>query len=337
MRRFILLAAAVLSSGCTDALLGPAPQTHRGAIFDQLWHQFDLHYSFFALKNVNWDTLGARYRPLALAAPTDDAFAAQMGSMLQQLKDVHVSLTLNAAAGSTFGYLSPFDTITTYFNPSLIFQRYVTGAQSTSGGHMRYGMVAPTVGYVRLASFAGTDWADEMDEVTSALSGAASLIVDIRNNPGGDNGLAILLAGRFAAQEKTYGYVRLRNGPSHDDFTDYIAETVVPSGTSFGGKVFVLTDRRDFSSAEDFMLAMRVLPHVTIVGDTTAGASGGPITQELANGWSYELSEWIEYTPAKKMFEGVGLAPDVVVKGAASDAAAARDAIIERALKLAAP
>jgi C-terminal processing protease CtpA/Prc len=136
--------------------------------------------------------------------------------------------------------------------------------------------------------------------------------------------------------ERTFGYVRLRNGPAHDDFTDYIAETVAPTGTRrFGGTVFVLTNRRDFSTAEDFVLAMRAMPRTTIVGDTTAGASGGPIVGELSNGWTYRLSAWIEYTPLHLAFEGVGLAPDVVVQATAADSARGVDAALERALSLA--
>lgn len=123
---------------------------------------------------------------------------------------------------------------------------------------------------------------------------------------------------------------------NHADFTDYIAEDVSPTGAaSFRGPVFVLANLAVFSSAEDFVLAMRSLPTVTIVGDTTGGASGGPIVRELANGWTYQLSEWIEYTAERRMFEGIGLAPDIVVKASASDAAASVDAALEHARALA--
>jgi C-terminal processing protease CtpA/Prc len=175
-----------------------------------------------------------------------------------------------------------------------------------------------------------------MDEVLAHLPDATSLVIDIRNNTGGTTALAPDIAGRFTEAERTFGYVRLRNGPAHDDFTNYIKETVTPTGTRrFGGTVFVLTNRRDFSTAEDFVLAMRATPRATIVGDTTAGASGGPIVGELSNGWTYRLSAWIEYTPLYRTFEGAGLAPDVVVQPTAADAARGVDAALERALALA--
>jgi C-terminal processing protease CtpA/Prc len=78
-----------------------------------------------------------------------------------------------------------------------------------------------------------------------------------------------------------------------------------------------------------------VRPQTTIVGDTTGGASGGPIVRELPNGWTYELSQWIEYTPNKTTFEGVGLAPDVVVKPTSATFAAGKDEVLEQAIALA--
>ena len=228
------LAAGLLLSctGCIDALLGPAPAVDRSTMFDQLWQQFDLHYSFFAYKGINWDSLGAEYRPRALAAQTNGEFASEIGAMLRELKDVHVSLTPTAA--STYGYVSAFDTITTYFNSPMIFKNYVPQSGSTSGGHIKYGYAVDFVGigYVRIGSFAGSGWAGEIDEALDSMPAATSLIVDVRNNDGGNVQLAVKIAGRFTAITRRYGWVRFRNGPKHTDFTDYNEETVVKTGKS---------------------------------------------------------------------------------------------------------
>ena len=113
-------------------------------------------------------------------------------------------------------------------------------------------------------------------------------------------------------------------------------ETVTPTGPrQFRGPVFVLSNRRSYSTAENFILAMRSLPNVTVIGDTTAAASGARIVRELANGWTYQLPEWIEYTTDHRAYEGRGLAPDGVVKGTLQDSQRAVDAALERALALA--
>ena len=68
-----LLAATVATISACNAndLVAPAPSRDYVAMFDDLWSQFDLHYSYFALKAIDWDSVGAHYRPMAAAAQTE--------------------------------------------------------------------------------------------------------------------------------------------------------------------------------------------------------------------------------------------------------------------------
>src|SRR5476649_2279459 len=290
----------------------------RASLFDELWREFDLHYSYFELKHVDWAALGAQYRPLAIASADDAAFAAVLEHMLAGLQDLHVSIS---PAGVIAPHLlSRADTASVYYSPTLVFRKYVPTGQYAPGGHIRYGMTTSGAGYVAISDFGGANWETDMDIALAQLSQASSIVVDVRSNGGGTYALAAALAGRFADRAHTFGYVRRRNGPSHSDFTDYAAEIVEPAGpVQFHGPVIVLSNRRSYSTAENFVLAMRTLPSVTVVSDTTGGASGAPIVRELSNGWTYQLSEWIEYTPDRRPYEGVGLAPDIVVRATASD------------------
>ena len=329
------IALAAACAGCSDSVLGPGPATDRASLFDEVWREFDLHYSFFQLKDIDWNAIGAQYRPQALAATSDIDFAVVMSHMLAELHDPHVSLT-PFGTGSTMRYVSPYDTASMFYTRAATVSNYVTASATTKGGHIQYGRIAPDVGYAVIASFMGDGWDGEMDEVLSQLAGVRAMIIDVRNNNGGNRNLAIDVAGRFTDRTQTFGYIRLRNGPGHGDFTDYIPANVSPRGSrKFSGPVFVLSNRHDFSSAEDFILAMRGTGFSTIGGDTTAGVTGGPLARELPNGWTYELSQWIEYTKDKKAFEGIGLAPDVVVTSNATFAGAGADPALERAKSLA--
>ncbi len=323
-----LLSAALLSAGCADLVVGSPPKTDRAAIFDDLWSEVDRRYPFLTYKNVDWQAIGDKYRAPALAAASDDAFAKQLGAMLAELKDPHVSLT--PSGGNPIRYVSATENRATWFDGS-IANLQLTDVRTTSAGSITYGMAGSNVGYLRIASFVGGS-ASEVDEALKNMPNATTLLVDVRDNRGGSRPLAIEVAGRFMTGTHTFAYLRFRNGAAHDNFTSDIPQTVSPAGRKFTGAVQVLANRHTMSAAEDFILAMRTESNVTVVGDTTAGVTGGPMPRELANGWTYELSEWIQYTPQHKIFEGVGLAPDVVVQPTPADYFAKKDPALARAV-----
>lgn len=324
---------------CSDAIVGPRARTDNAAIFDEVWKQFDLHYSYFGIKQVDWDSLGAHFRPRAVAATNDSELAGTLSEMMNALADPHVALT-TGVNGASLRYLTPWERNEARFSESVVAEFYVRDLRATSGGRIRFGTAAPGIGYIRIPSFSGAGSAGELDEAIAALPGAESIVLDLRANSGGGNQLAISMAGRFVQERRLFAWVKLRNGPRRSDFSDFIAQYVSPAGRRFSGRVAVLTDRRTMSSAEDFVLALRTRAGVTVVGDTTAGASGGPVTRELANGWTYQLSEWMEFTPDKRLFEQVGLAPDIAARpGAATGSAnvssgsgGERDAALDAAL-----
>ena len=343
MRRItIALASIGVMAACTDPTLVAPLDTSRAALFDELWHETDLTYSMFELKHVNWDSIGAVYRPRALAAPNDAVLGSVLGQMLTELHDRHVSFTAGSSA-ATISYHAPEDFAPIDFDTNIIDKQYVSQT-APSTPHLRVGWLTPSVGYIRIASFAGGGWDGEMDAALQSLEKADRLVIDIRGNFGGNYELAVAVAGRFTSAPRTFGYARLRNGPSHDDLTDYIAETLTPQGRPFTGPVYLLTNRRVYSAAEDFTLALRGLPNVTVVGDTTGGSSGKPIVRELANGWTYELSTWIQYTPDRRAVEDAGLPPAVVVPGSqpkltttasnTASSSAKRDVVLDRVLQL---
>ena len=93
------------------------------------------------------------------------------------------------------------------------------------------------------------------------------------------------------------GYVRFRKGPRHSDFGDEITRRISPRGDfQYTKPVIVLAGRNVYSSNESFVAAMRELPHVTIMGDTTGGATGNPKRFPLAAGWACMVPTWTELT-----------------------------------------
>jgi carboxyl-terminal processing protease len=70
----------------------PSPTLERAArerAFDFVWDTIDERYYDRAFHGVDWRAVGERYRPLALAAPNDEAFWDLLDRMTGELRDAH--------------------------------------------------------------------------------------------------------------------------------------------------------------------------------------------------------------------------------------------------------
>ncbi len=77
----------------TEPVPGPARKAldvaAREHAFDFVWNTIYERYHDPEFNGVDWNAVGARYRPLALAAPTDDAFWDVLDRMTGELHDSH--------------------------------------------------------------------------------------------------------------------------------------------------------------------------------------------------------------------------------------------------------
>jgi carboxyl-terminal processing protease len=327
--RRVLAAMIALCAAC-GAIVGPDPSTNSVAVFDRVWRDLDLHYAFFDVKHVNWDSLGAVYRPRALVTTGDVTLELVISNLLGQLHDQHIVVGINGNDFPTTS--SPYPNL---FDPTITYAKYVNQLGGFPSG-IGFGLVSPTIGYVRFQSFDGSGWVPQVDTALAQLGAVTALIIDVRNNSGGLSENAIAIAGRFAERTTTAAYVRYRNGPLHSDFTAPIAQVVAPAGSShFSGNIYLLANRNTYSAAELFVLAMRALGHTTVIGDTTGGAAGSPLARELQNGWTYQFPESMELTLDGRMFEDIGLPPDLAIHNTTVQINRLVDTQLERAIALA--
>jgi carboxyl-terminal processing protease len=325
-----LCAVAVTACGSGGGPASPSvPSADFGAQFDSLWSTFDREYSYFDYKHIDWNALRTTYRPRAVAAADQTAFIGVVREMLGQLHDLHV--VLRDSAGATIPTYTPQDFVN--WNRT-VWQQYIARASWTQGQtNWGYGTF-DSVPYFAIGAWgAESIRSADFDTALERFRGAPALILDVRMNPGGSDQLAFEIAGRFAPSSVAAGSVRFRNGPSHGDFGPIIPRTLNPRGSwQFTGTVLLLVGRLCASSNETFIDGMRQLAHVTVAGDRTAGASGNPGTFPLANGWSYTVSRWIDYTTENQVLEDVGISPDILIAASASDFAQGRDPVLDWAL-----
>lgn len=322
-------AGSLALAACVDSFLEPEPATDPVALFDQLWGEFDRHYAFFVVKDLDWDALRARYRPEVHSGTTDAELLDVFSRMLDHLEDGHVNVFTPQGG---YGYSAWRERSPANFEASVAFSYLDGGRRRLGGGRLTYGLLEAELGYLHVSGFDPGEWIEDVDEALGEMDGIRGLVLDLRDNGGGTDLTLEELVGRFLDRRRLYRHFRYRNGPGHDDFTELRADHVEPRGSErFLGPVALLTNRSNYSTAEDFILAMRARGAVVTVGDTTGGGAGNPIMRELANGWTYRLSRWQLFDADRRPFpEGVGLAPDVPVMLDPTEPE--RDEILERGI-----
>jgi carboxyl-terminal processing protease len=75
-----------------------------------------------------------------------------------------------------------------------------------------------------------------------------------------------------------------------------------------------MTSNVTVSAAEIFTMAMRALPNVTHVGQTTRGSLSDVLTKRLPNGWTVTLSNEVYLDAAGKAWEGLGIPPQTLIQ-----------------------
>ncbi|MBN2266862.1 MAG: S41 family peptidase, partial [Candidatus Babeliaceae bacterium] len=213
---------------------------------------------------------------------------------------------------------------------------FKNGWESRFDNIFLFGWLENNIGYVHFDCFVNPEKSAEvMDEVVQTFKDADAMIVDVRHNSGGNDQVGKVIADRFADDKRLYMVTKIRIGPGYEDFGPPKYWHVEPaSPRTFTKPVILLTDRTSVSAAENFTLAMRVLPHVTIVGDTTSGCHADSKGINLPNGWTVTVPFNLFLDPNGFCWEGIGIPPDIRQINTKNDLEAGRDRILELAIDL---
>lgn len=297
--------------------------------FEALWKIMDEHYCFFNQKGIDWQEVHTRYSRQLNPSMTASQQFEVMTNMLSELKDGHVNLYTSFNIGRYWAWQEAHPK---NYSDSLERKYLRTDYLIASG--IDYTILDDNIGYLRYESFQNAIGAGNLDEIFLHLQPCQGLIIDIRNNGGGNVNNAEELAARFTNEEILVGYMQHKTGKGHNDFSDLRPEYLKPGkGIRWQKPVIVLTNRSVFSAANEFVKYMKCCPKVTIVGDRTGGGAGLPFSSELPNGWSVRFSACPMYDRNRQMTE-FGIDPDYKVDMTSSDLEKGKDTIIEFARQL---
>lgn len=333
VRRSLPLALSLATlSACHHSTTAPADPRPTVAAYDAFWADFDRTYPYFTVKQVDWSAARA-LRERAADATTDSALVWLMREAVAPLRDMHV--WFKRPDGSQVASTTPSRVAnwsSDAWRGTIPLLDWHQGVSNWGWG--RRG----DVGYLTIGA-----WNDaqvrlaDVDAALDSLRSMRMLVLDVRANGGGNDALALQVAARFTTQAREFGAVRYRNGPGHDDFGAWQGRTLGPRGSwQFTKPVLLLIGARCASSNETFIAAMKQLPNVTLLGDTTGGGTANPREVHLVvggrdTGWRYSVSQWQERLADGALIEWNGIAPAVRVDWDPARVAAGRDPVLEAA------
>ncbi len=333
MRKTMLVLMAVLVAVCHSCVdVEEHDNTSKGN-FDALWSIIDQHYCFFDYKGkeygLDWDAVRLKYSQRINDGMTSAQLFEVMGDMLAELRDGHVNLSRSADFSR---YWSWYENYPSNFSDTLNRRYLGTDYKIASG--LKYRVLDDNIGYIYYESFNTAVGEGNLDDALSHMMLCRGLIIDIRNNGGGNLTTAERLAARFIDDETLVGYIQHKTGTGHSDFSAMEEQRLKPSSNvRWHKRVCVLTNRQVYSTANEFVKYMKCSPLVKVVGDRTGGGAGLPFTSSLPNGWVVRFSACPMYDRDRQSTE-FGIAPDYDCQLSQADVARGVDTIIEYARQL---
>jgi len=343
-------------------------------IFEVFWNQMNVRYSYWDADTVDWDRVYKQYKPLFdtldINKEADNRQAYHYFlEMTTPFLDGHFSITFSNRFLSNFiiypsyqkkqheGFF-PVNYLTA--DTAYLDDNYTIGydERTVINGRPLYaicGLIDGEIIYFSCNSFGLYNYytSSQYNAIKPVLQhlfdwlhnpAIKGIIIDVRNNPGGDVKDLNLLAGHLTLTNHIFGFARYKTGNDRLNFTPWLESFInpVPNTTDFKKAKVVLTDRYSASLSELMAMAIRSLPNSTIVGDTTWGATGFITNGELYNAGSFEVKDFMKVTLSSgtfkyidnRLYEGVGFPPDVQISSNTGTPNIVNDKTLEKAINI---
>ncbi len=213
--------------------------------------------------------------------------------------------------------------------------------------------VLPRVGVLRVSTFVGPRpkvWKRLAGLLARARGlGLSALVVDLRGNRGGSQGVARRLVARLIQRPVVageYRYLRtqvlakrvavlskLPADPKDTRWTTWQKDTIEPASDGVRMPVAALVDEVCASSCETVARALSAAPGISLYGRPTAGSSGLPVRVALPHSrLLVSLPSWQSRTATGTLIEGNGVTPQVHIPLRLAPLRAGRDVPLDRAV-----
>jgi carboxyl-terminal processing protease len=314
-----------------------------GAIKGML-NQLDPHSSFMppeAFKEMQIDTKGefsglgiqisVKDKMLTVIAPIEDTPAYKAGikagdTILKIDGESTKDLSLQDAVNKLRGTKGTSVTITIFREgwekpKDFIIIREVIQIKS-----VKYKTLEDKIGYVKLTQFQQRT-SEDLENALEALEKDKinSLILDLRNNPGGLLNGAVDVTSQFLPEGKLVVYIKGRSGEQQDFNTNSTKKTDYP--------MIVLVNEGSASASEIVAGALQDWGRAVVLGMQTFGKGSVQTVIPLSDGSALRLTTARYYTPKGRSIQSTGITPDIIIKTEVKENGKSHPVIREKDLK----
>lgn len=170
-------------------------------------------------------------------------------------------------------------------------------------------MLQDGIAYVKLTSFQEST-ASDLSKALEKLKkeGMLSVILDLRNDPGGLLNSSVDVVGQFLPPKKLVVYIKDRSGEK----TEYFTDGEMPYYTDI--PMVILVNQGSASASEIVAGALKDWNRAIILGVQTFGKGSVQSLVPLSDGSGLRLTTAKYYTPKGISIQNVGITPDISVK-----------------------
>jgi hypothetical protein len=169
------------------------------------------------------------------------------------------------------------------------------------------------IGYLEFFNFMDEELgADTVAAAMNFVNGTDALIIDMRNNGGGNPAMVALVCSYLFGPEPVHlNDLYWREGNRTDEFW---TRKELAGKRYLNKDVYVLTSKRTFSGAEEFTYNLKNLKRATIVGETTGGGAHPGGFSRISEHFGVFVPSGRAISPITKTnWEGTGVTPDISV------------------------
>jgi len=370
----ILLLSLILSS-CkkeTSALNFDENPDNFPEIFAQFWYKMNSQYVYWDKETTDWNSVYEQYKPLfdQLSNSEEDKRKAKsyFSLMTANLIDNHFSITfqeppltglvLNPSLDRKIKAESYHDK----YNYENVVESYLDEGYISGRGEIRNNgeIIKATSGTINnnLLYFHCNFFAlkqayssNETNTIQQILSyffttlkrnnnPIKGIILDLRNNSGGNIEDLNFFAGKLISQDHIFGYTRSKNGMGKLDYLPWL-ESKLKHDPNYSGNlpIILLGDKFSASLSEIMIIALKSKTNL-FIGEQTYGATGPLSDPTIFNAGSFNVGTYLTVKTSSvefkstdgSFYEGIGITPDIHTPFNLNELLAGKDSQLEIAI-----